>query len=103
MNRPVQKYGRTTALTKGNVMAIDGIVTVGYGLKTALFVDQIIVYSRKPFIKAGDSGSLPVTDPGKNPVGLLFTGDGTGKYAFANPIGAVLGAFGVSVDGVSSP
>ena len=55
-----------------------------------LFVDQIIVQSRKPFIKAGDSGSLLVTDPGREAVGLLFAGTTDGKLAIANRIGDVL-------------
>ena len=31
-----------------------------------------------------------VTDPSKNPVGLLFAGNSSGKMAIANQIGAVL-------------
>jgi hypothetical protein len=95
----VQKYGRTTSLTKGTVTGINAVVNVGYSSGPALFVNQIIVESRKPFIKAGDSGSLLVTDPGNSPVGLLFAGDASGKLAVANDIDAVLGAFGVSIDG----
>jgi len=95
----VQKYGRTTALTKGIITAINATVNVTYSSGTARFVDQIIVQSRKPFIKAGDSGSLLVTDPGRNPVGLLFAGNSSGTYAIANPIGEVLKAFRVTIDG----
>jgi hypothetical protein len=68
-------------------------------LGTALFVNQIVVYGNKPFIKAGDSGSLLVTDPGRNPVGLLFAGTSSGKYAIANQIDDVLTALGVTIDG----
>jgi hypothetical protein len=96
---PVQKYGRTTALTKGKIYAINATVNVGYSSGTARLVNQIWVYSNKPFIKAGDSGSLLVTDPGKNPVGLLFAGDSSGKYAIANRIDLVLGALHVTIDG----
>jgi len=96
---PVQKYGRTTSLTKGTITGINATLNVGYSSGTARFVNQVVVQSRSPFIKAGDSGSLLVTDPGKNPVGLLFAGDSSGKYAIANRIDLVLGAFGVSVDG----
>jgi hypothetical protein len=100
----VQKYGRTTALTKGFIYAMNGTLNVGYSSGTARFVDQICVYSSKgAFIKAGDSGSLLVTDAdldlGNIPVGLLFAGNSSGKYAFANQIDLVLDAFGVSVDG----
>lgn len=95
----VQKYGRTTQLTKGTVTAINATVNVGYSTGTALFVHQIVVSSGKPFIKPGDSGSLLVTDPGREPVGLLFAGSSSGKYAIANQINDVLNALGVSIDG----
>jgi hypothetical protein len=99
VGQSVQKYGRTTSLTKGTVTGIAATVNVGYSSGTARFVDQIIVEARRPFLKAGDSGSLLVTDPDRNPVGLLFAGNGNGKFAVANPIDAVLGAFSVSIDG----
>ncbi len=99
VNDKVMKYGRTTQLTKGTVTGINATVFVGYSSGTARFVGQIIVQSGKPFIKAGDSGSLLVTDPGRNPVGLLFAGNRSGKLAVANQIDLVLGAFGVSIDG----
>lgn len=95
----VQKYGRTTSLTRGTITGINATLDVSYSSGVARFVDQIIVQSTKPFIKAGDSGSLLVTDPGKNPVGLLFAGNITGQYAVANPIDSVLGSFGVTIDG----
>lgn len=95
----VQKYGRTTKLTKGTTTGINATVNVGYGASgTARFVQQIIVSGGKPFIKAGDSGSLLVTDPGRNPVGLLFAGTASGT-AIANPIGPVLTRFTVTIDG----
>ncbi|MBO1224557.1 MAG: hypothetical protein JYX80_09000 [Candidatus Scalindua sediminis] len=76
------------------------MVNVRYSSGTAGFVGQIVVESIKgPFLKPGDSGSLMVTDPGKNPVGLLFAGNRSGKIGFANPIDAVLARFGVTIDG----
>lgn len=100
LGQAVQKYGRTTALTKGVVTGINATVRVSYSSGTAVFVNQIIVESvGPPFIKAGDSGSLLVTDPGKGSVGLLFAGNTSGKLGVANPIQAVLNAFGVSIDG----
>jgi len=98
----VQKYGRTTSLTKGTITGINSVISVGYSSGTARFVGQIIVQSRSPFIKAGDSGSLLVTNPGTNPVGLLFAGNNSGNYAVANPIDLVLSAFpdlGLAIDG----
>jgi len=99
LNDTAQKYGRTTGLTKGTIAGINATVNVTYGSGTVKFVDQIVVYSRKPFIKPGDSGSLLVTDPGRNPVGLLFAGNSSGKYAIANRIDLVLGALDISIDG----
>ena len=96
----VQKYGRTTSLTGGTVVAINGIVNVGYSSGTARFVDQVFVEGQKPFLRSGDSGSLLVTaNTGANPVGLLFAGNSSGKFAIANKIDLVLDRFGVKVDG----
>ncbi len=95
----VQKFGRTTELTKGEITAVKGIFMVGYSSGIALFADQIVVESRKPFIKPGDSGSLLVTQPNNNPVGLLFAGDQTGKLAIANDIDNVLSDLHVTIDG----
>ncbi len=96
----VMKYGRTTGQTNGRIDAINATVDVNYGAPgVARFVDQIII---KPgnFSAGGDSGSLIVVQKGKDsrsPVGLLFAG-GFG-ITVANPIDAVLGAFGVTIDG----
>lgn len=100
VNLSVKKYGRTTSLTHGTVYLVNATINVGYSSGTALFVGQIGVTGKKgPFIKPGDSGSLLVTDDTNNyPVGLLFAGDSSGKYAFANPIKAVLDRFLVSID-----
>jgi hypothetical protein len=97
----VQKFGRTSSLTTGTVTAVNGIVNVAYGAAgTARFVNQVIVESSKPFLKAGDSGSLLVTrNTAANPVGLLFASGSSGKFAIANPIGPVLSQLGVTIDG----
>jgi len=95
----VQKYGRTTGLTSGKITAINWTGWVSYDSGSALFADQIVVEGRKPFLKAGDSGSLLVTQAGNNPVGLLFAGNRNGKMAIASPIGPILERFGVTIDG----
>ena len=99
IGQAVQKYGRTTSLRKGVITGLNATVNVGYNSGTARFVNQIIVQARKPFIKAGDSGSLLVIDPERNPVGLLFAGTQDGKLAVANRIDLVLGQFNVTIDG----
>jgi hypothetical protein len=99
LGQRVQKYGRTTGLTRGQVQGINAAVNVGYSSGTARFVDQVVVYGDRPgFLRSGDSGSLLVTD-GLNPAGLLFASDSSGRWAFANPIGDVLGSLNVTVDG----
>jgi hypothetical protein len=98
----VQKYGRTTVLTKGKVYATNATVDVYYGGQdVARFVGQIIITPGN-FSAGGDSGSLVVksdrnANENNKPVGLLFAGSQT--FTVANPINEVLSAFGVSVDG----
>jgi len=105
LNSSVQKYGRTTSLTKGTVISVNWIGNIGYSTGTAQFVDQIIVYSsRGAFVKAGDSGSLVVGQPNQSPKpsGLLFAGDQTGKYGIVNRIDRVLNFFQKDLDGSPS-
>lgn len=95
----VKKYGERSALTQGRVKGINATVVVEYDSGEARFVNQILVGSSEPFIRAGDSGSLLVTQRGANPVGLLFAGARGGRTGIANPMDLVLNAFGVSIDG----
>ncbi len=99
----VQKYGRTTGWTHGEVAELNVTVEVCYEtrgpfncVKSAVFVDQIAI-TPGDFSGGGDSGSLIVTDDGNNnPVALLFAG--SSSETLANPIGAVLSRFNVTVD-----
>ncbi|TKJ36256.1 MAG: hypothetical protein CEE38_12640 [Planctomycetes bacterium B3_Pla] len=104
VNQRVQKYGRTTRLTKGQVWATNVEMDVIYSSGTAHFVDQIMVVDMSGgFILSGDSGSLLVSDGrGKSkgqPVGLLFAGDEAGIFGLANRIDLVLDRFNVTIDG----
>jgi hypothetical protein len=99
LNQDVQKYGRTTGLTKGKVIGINGVLEVSYAGGLARFVDQLIVMSPEPFLTSGDSGALLVTDPGRRPAGLLFASNSSGTVALANEIDHVLDAFNVRIDG----
>ena len=93
----VQKCGRTTQCTSGRVFAVGATVNVGYGSGVARFIDQIVVVGGG-FSAGGDSGSLVVTQKGGNkPVGLLFAG--SANSTIINPIGPILTAFGVTIDG----
>jgi hypothetical protein len=89
----VQKSGRTTGHTFGEVMATDVTINVRYNSGTARFVDQIEVVGLcdTDFSAGGDSGSLIVTLRDGEPraaVGLLFAGGGAST--FANTIENVL-------------
>jgi len=107
IGQPVQKYGRTTGLTHGEVSDLNATVNVCYEailgilcIKQATFIGQIGI-TPGGFSAGGDSGSLIVTDDGNNhPVALLFAG--SSSYTLANPIGAVLSRFNVTIDN-SSP
>jgi len=100
----VQKYGRTTKLTRGQVNEVAVTIDVCYDLfcfTVGRFNDQVAVCCAG-FSDGGDSGSLIVSNDGnRNPVALLFAGDGTRTYA--NRIDLVLRRFHVSIDGSSSP
>src|SRR5881394_598446 len=103
----VQKYGRTTHLTHGQITGVNATVSVCYevsGLtctKIARYVDQLII-SPGTFSGGGDSGSLIVTDDSNlNPVALLFAGSST--VTIGNRIDLVLNRFGVTIDGSAPP
>ncbi len=95
LGQAVQKYGRTTGLTRGQVTGLNATVLIRYDKGLARFVNQIVFTSLSA---AGDSGSLIVTYDGHNsPVALLFAG--SSSSTIGNPIGLVLSALGVTIDG----
>jgi subtilase family serine protease len=103
----VQKYGRTTKLTHGQISGVNATVQVCYEVvefvctKIARFVNQLII-SPAGFSNGGDSGSLIVTDDENlNPVALLFAGSAT--VTIGNRIDLVLNRFGVTIDGFAPP
>jgi hypothetical protein len=68
----VLKVGRTTQVTVGRVLMTDATVAVAYGAPgTAVFRHQIITTAMSA---GGDSGSLLMTTPDLDAVGLLFAG-----------------------------
>lgn len=106
---PVQKFGRTTGLTHGQISEINVTSAVCYAncsdlfeSKLAWFEDQISIISNTTaaFSGGGDSGSLVLTDdPDKHPVALLFAG--SENSTLANRIDLVLDRFDVSIDGAA--
>lgn len=94
----VRKVGRTTGLTTGRVTAFElDDVRVEMDMGILRFDDQIEIArtGSKPFSLSGDSGSL-VVDSATRAVGLLFAGNDF-DMTYANPIGPVLQALGVSL------
>ncbi len=93
----VQKFGRTTNYTAGQVTSVDTDVIVQYETGNFTFGGQIIVVglSGQPFSGAGDSGSLIVDRNSNIAVGLLFAGSPT--HTIANHIGDVLQALSVTL------
>lgn len=93
----VQKFGRTTGYTAGQITSIDTDVTVQYDTGSFTFGGQIIVVGLdgQPFSDAGDSGSLIVERNTNLAVGLLFAGSST--HTIANHITDVLAALNVTL------
>lgn len=88
----LQKYGRTTKYTTGEVLLVDATVSVQYGVgQIAEFEGQIVAGAMSA---GGDSGSA-VLDMDKNLVGLLFAGSDT--TTIMNPIQDVFDALGLSL------
>lgn len=91
LNMEVQKFGRTTGHTKGNVIALHGTFTISYDFGPARFNDCIVLSGMSA---GGDSGSV-ILDNNMNAVGLLFAG--SGKVTLANPIQYVISEYGLSL------
>jgi hypothetical protein len=91
LSMPIQKVGRTTGLTSGEIIQTDVVVQVSYGNgKIAIFQDQLM----GPNMSAGgDSGSLVVSD--NKAVGLLFAGSDTSTIL--SPIEHVLNALNITI------
>ncbi len=97
-NQKVEKFGRTTGHTTGNVTVTNIDMQVDFNKQIISFTDQFQVKAArgKKFCEGGDSGSLIFEQGTLNAVGLLFAGtrDGT---TFATPIDEVLSAFSVKI------
>lgn len=107
---PVQKYGRTTIYSQGQVTGVNVAVAVGSDEEGAgYYIKQIEVINTTGFANfggPGDSGSLIITNlPGesedRSPVALLFAGGG--NVTLANPIAPILTRFGLMVDDGTNP
>jgi len=91
LGMPIQKYGRTTKYTTGEVLQMNATVNVSYGPnRTGTFVGQIIAGDMSD---GGDSGSA-ILDMKKNVIGLLFAGSDTSTII--NPIQDVFNQLGIT-------
>ncbi len=95
MDMQVQKVGRTTGPTQGQVKSVTARIRVKYdGGRFGQFQNQIMIESLdgSPFSQGGDSGSLIMSVNPAQPVALLFAG--SDQQTFATPIQTVMDAFG---------
>jgi hypothetical protein len=89
VGQQVKKSGRTSGLNEGTILALDGVVSVGYDDKIAIFEDQILTTA---IAEAGDSGSV-VLNENNEIIGLLFAG--SDMVAIVNRIENVIDALGL--------
>jgi hypothetical protein len=96
-NTAVEKFGKATSHTVGDLVAKTVSVLVAFGSATALFTDQYGVAGHYgvPFASDGDSGSLVVEYGAKRAVGLVFAVSGQGHFTIASPIDPIAKRFGL--------
>jgi hypothetical protein len=88
----IQKSGRTTGHTTGQITQVDVTVNVNYGgTRIAMFEDQLMAGAMS---QGGDSGSA-VLDMDRRLVGLLFAG--SDSSTIMNRIGNVFSTLGLSL------
>lgn len=99
----VQKYGRTTGHTNGQITALNQVVAISDPQGIAVFINAIEIVGDDGtiFSNHGDSGSLIVTDD-RFPVALLFAGSEAASSTSGIPIKAVLDEFEMDIDGDDS-
>jgi len=88
----VTKSGRTTGLTKGQIIAVDVEISVGYSAGAVRCVNQLEINPLPGYPKmvaGGDSGSALLTNDNKI-CGLVFAGDSNTGVGFANRIQPIL-------------
>jgi hypothetical protein len=97
----VTKFGFASQRTCGDIIDIDADFRAYYSTgDSAVFRHQFMVRSinSRPFSIPGDSGSIILTVGTHQPVGLLLGGDAAGN-TYVNPIGAVMRALNIPLDG----
>jgi hypothetical protein len=87
----VYKSGRSTGVSEGLITQVDVTVNVQYGVRTARYVNQIML---TPLSERGDSGAL-VVNKSRAAVGLIYSG--SDLISVASPIRFVLAALRVEL------
>ncbi len=83
----VEKFGRTTEYTTGEIISTSFSTNIEYPMSTLAFKNQIQTTNMST---GGDSGCCIVKCGSRNSIGLLFAGSNTASYS--NPMLAVLSA-----------
>lgn len=89
INMQVQKFGRTTGLTTGRIIALNASFTIGYDFGNARFNGCIVFSSMS---QGGDSGSI-IFDMNMKAVSLLFAG--SPKVTIGSPIQPIINYYGL--------
>lgn len=96
----VAKSGRTTGLSCGSVLAVDGELLVDYPAGCGNPSDQQILFTGQVVIgdiaHPGDSGSLIVDAPTSRPLALVSGISSDGRYTTANPASQILAVLGTA-------
>ena len=97
----VAKSGRTTGLSCGQVVAVDGYIIVDLRADCGNPTDQQVAFSNQvvidnSLVRPGDSGSLIVDAATSRPLGLVAGLSSSGVYTTANPVSQVLSALGTT-------
>jgi hypothetical protein len=96
-NMRVEKAGRTTGLTKGQVFDIFADIPVQYDMGVVMFRNQILITTEAgKFCDHGDSGSLVVDSESRRATGLFFAASRYG-YGIANDLSDVLAQLNVTL------
>jgi hypothetical protein len=91
---PVEKTGRATGYTTGEVFDVSATVAVQFDLGILHFADQILIHGQAgTFSDGGDSGSLVVDRQSGRATGLII--GGVPEYTIANHVNDVLQALNV--------
>ncbi len=87
----LQKCGRTTGYTTGQVIALNASFTIDYDFGPARFLDCAVLSAMS---QGGDSGAL-ILDMNQRAVALLFAG--SDQVTLANPINPIVEHYGLRI------